>query len=79
MKESISGIHPGTSASQLASTVRILGPELCEALRMLKLDIPELYLKPEAWSVSLAVMKVELAPVRRTEKAPKAKCAGQDQ
>ena len=56
--------EPGITPSQPSSTVRILEPELCQALRMLKLDVPELYLDPAVWNVSLAVVKVELSPSR---------------
>jgi len=56
---------PGSStdaspAAPPPSTVRMLSPELVEALRTLKVDIPELRLDPAAWNVSLAVVKVEL-------------------
>jgi hypothetical protein len=61
----------GTPASRTASTVRILSPELCAALRILKLDIPELYLDPEVWSVSLAIIKVELSPANTRSKHQK--------
>ena len=44
------------------STVRMLSPELVEALRTLKVDIPELYLDSSGWNVSLAVMKIEIPP-----------------
>jgi hypothetical protein len=40
----------------------MLSPELCDALRMLKLEIPELYLDPLEWTISLAVVKVGLSP-----------------
>jgi predicted DNA-binding transcriptional regulator AlpA len=62
-----------TSASQRPSTLRMLEPELCQALKMLKLDIPELYLDPAVWNVSLAVIKVELPPAQPTTPGPKRK------
>ena len=52
----------------------MLSPELVEALRLLKIDIPELSLDPAAWNVSLAVVKVELAsaqPVKNDSKRKK--------
>ena len=56
----LSAHKSGTAPSQPASTVRMLDPKLCEALRMLKVDIPELYLDPAACNVVLAVIRVEL-------------------
>ena len=56
------GDQPGLTPSQPASTVRMLGPELCQALRMLKADIPELYVDPAVSNVVLAVIKVDLPP-----------------
>lgn len=70
---SLSGANVGTSAAPPASTVRMLEPEICQALRMLKLDIPELYQDPAVWSVSLAVMSVKLSPARQANKVPKGK------
>lgn len=70
---SFSAGKPETSASQPPSTVRMLEPELCQALRMLKLDIPELYLDPSVWNVSLAVIKVELSPAQSAKKDSKGK------
>lgn len=61
---SFSGSKPGSPAMSPPSTVRMLSPELCEALRMLRIDVPELYLDPAAWNVSLAVVKIELAPAQ---------------
>jgi predicted DNA-binding transcriptional regulator AlpA len=58
--EASSAGNPGINSSQPASAVRMLGPELCEALRMLKVDIPELYLDPKVCNVVLAVIKVDL-------------------
>lgn len=58
---SFSGSKPGSPAVAPPSTIRILGPEIVQALRLLKIDIPELSLDPAAWNVSLAVVKVELA------------------
>ena len=71
LDESLSHNKPRTSAGPLPSTIRMLGPELCDALRMLNLDIPEVYLDPETWTVSLAVIKIELSPSHPTRKAPK--------
>jgi predicted DNA-binding transcriptional regulator AlpA len=69
MNESISGIQPGTSASQLASTVRMLSPELCDALRMLKLDIPELVTgKRELCGSRPVVRKTTVRPSREGSK-----------
>ena len=61
MNGSLPGGKTGISASQSPSTVRALSPELCAALRMSKIDVPELYLDPKHWTVSLAVIKVELS------------------
>jgi hypothetical protein len=58
---SLPGGKTGIPANQSPSTVRVLSPELCSALRMLKIDVPELYLDPKHWTVSLAVIKVELS------------------
>ena len=58
---SFSGSKPGSPAALPPSTIRVLSPELVEALRLLKVDIPELSLDPTAWNVSLAVIKVELS------------------
>ena len=65
---SLSGAKSGIAPSQPPSTVRTLGPELCEALRMLKADIPELYIDPKVSNVVLAVIKVDLpsAPPAKT-------------
>ncbi len=63
----------GTSVILPLSNLRVLNPELCLALKMLKVDIPELYLDSALWGVSLAVIKVELSPVRHTNLMPKAK------
>jgi len=64
---------PGTTPGQPASTVRMLGPELCEALRMLKADIPELYVDPAACNVFLAVIKVDLPSASPATNRPKGK------
>jgi len=50
------------SAAATESTLRVLGPELCAALWTLKIDIPELYLDPDAWRVNLLVLKIDLKP-----------------
>ncbi len=55
------------------STIRFLGPEMVEALRLLKIDIPELTLDPAAWNVSLAVVKIELASAQPVKQASKRK------
>lgn len=65
--------QPGLTPSQHASTVRMLGPELCQALRMLKVDIPELYLDPAVSNVVLAVIKVDLPPVPPAKTGSKGK------
>lgn len=63
----------GTTPGQPASTVRMLGPELCEALRMLKVEIPELYADPAVCNVVLAVIKVDLPSAQPVNKTPKGK------
>jgi prophage regulatory protein len=71
---SYSSNQPGSPAALPPSTIRMLGPEIVEALRLLKIDIPELYLDPAAWNVSLAVIKVELSlaqPVKPDSKRKK--------
>lgn len=70
---SFSNPRSGTSAAAPTSTVRTLEPEICQAFRMLKLDIPELYQDPTVWSVSLAVMSVKLSPTPQAQKVPKGK------
>ena len=70
----LSDDKPGITPGQPASTVRMLGPELSEALRMLKVDIPELYVDPAACNVFLAVIKVDLPsaqPVNTNSKGKK--------
>ena len=64
---------PGVTPGQPASTVRMLGPYLCEALRMLKVDIPELYVDPAVCNVVLAVIKVDPPPAQPVNKTPKGK------
>jgi predicted DNA-binding transcriptional regulator AlpA len=64
---------PGTTPGQPASTVRMLGPELCEALRLLKVDIPELYVDPAACNVVLAAIKVDLPSAQPVNKNSKGK------
>lgn len=54
----------GSPAVPPPSTIRVLSPEFVEALRLLKIDIPELSLDPAAWNVSLAVIKVALSPAQ---------------
>jgi predicted DNA-binding transcriptional regulator AlpA len=63
----------GASITPSPSSLRVLSPELCSALKMLKVDIPELYLDSASWNVSVAVIKVELSPTRQTNVIPKAK------
>jgi len=56
-------VHASENAGSPApppSTVRILDREMVDALRVLHVEIPELYLDPSAFNVSLAVVKVEL-------------------
>ena len=55
----------GASIAPPPSNLRVLSPELCSALKTLKVDIPELYLDSASWNVSLAVIKVELSPARK--------------
>lgn len=65
---------PGIAQDQPASAVRMLDPKLCEALRMLKVDIPELYVDPAICNVFLAVIKVDLPsaqPVNTSSKSKK--------
>jgi predicted DNA-binding transcriptional regulator AlpA len=64
---------PGITPGQPASTVRMLGLELCEALRLLKVDIPELYVDPAACNVVLAVIKVDLPPAQPVNTSSKGK------
>ena len=64
---------PGVTRDEPASTVRMLGPDLCEALRMLKVDIPELYVDPAVCNVVLAVIKVDLPSAQPVNKTPKGK------
>jgi len=67
-------VHASENADSPApppSTVRILDREMVDALRMLHVEIPELYLDPSAFNVSLAVIKVELQlqpPVKQDSK-----------
>lgn len=70
---SIPGGKQGWSAIPPPSTVRMLSPELCEALRLLRVDIPELYLDPATCNVSLAVVKVDLSPASPERKDPNRK------
>jgi len=67
------GVEPASPSSRLQQEVRMLSPELSAALRMLKVDIPELYLDSASWNVSLAVIRVELYPARQTNVTPKSK------
>lgn len=62
-----------TTPGQPASAVRMLGPELCEALRILKADIPELYLSPTVCNVVLAVIKVDLPSAPPANNRPNGK------
>lgn len=64
---------PGVTPDQPASTVRMLAPEICAALRMLNADIPELYVDPAACNVFLAVIKVDLPPAQSVNKTSRAK------
>lgn len=70
---SIPNGKPGSPSVPPPSTVRMLSTELCEALRLLRIDVPELYLDPAAWNVSLAVVKIELASTSPENKEPKRK------
>ena len=65
--------QPGTTPGQPTSTVRMLDPEICDALRLLKVDIPELYVDPTACNVVLAVIKVDLPLAQPEKPAAKAK------
>jgi len=69
---SFSGNKPVSPAGR-PPTIRILGPEMVEALRLLKIDIPELSLDPAARNVSLAVVKMELASASPEKKDSKRK------
>jgi prophage regulatory protein len=69
----LSGAKPGIAPGQPTSTVRMLGPELCEALRLLKVDIPELYFDPAACNVVLAVIKVDLPSAQPVNPSSKSK------
>jgi predicted DNA-binding transcriptional regulator AlpA len=64
---------PGITPAQPASTVRMLDPQLCEALRLLKVDIPELYVDPAACNVVLAVIKVDLPSAQQVNTSSKGK------
>ena len=64
---------PGITSGQPASSVRMLDPQLCEALRLLKVDIPELYLDPATCNVVLAVIKVDLPSAQPAKPAAKSK------
>ncbi len=64
---------PGTTSCQPASVVRMLAPEMCEALRMLRVDVPELYLDPATCNVVLAVIKVDLPSAQPAKPAAKIK------
>jgi predicted DNA-binding transcriptional regulator AlpA len=67
----LSNSKPGSAAIRPPSTVRILSPEMVEALRILKIDIPELHLDRDTWNVSLAVIKVEHSPALPAKMSPK--------
>jgi hypothetical protein len=64
---------PDSKPERRRSTIRILGPEMVEALRLLKIDIQELSLDPAARNVSLAVVKIELASASPEKKDSKRK------
>ena len=64
---------PGVTPGQPASAVRMLDPQLCEALRMLKVDVPELYLDPATCNVVLAVKRVDHPSAQPTKPAAKSK------
>ena len=64
---------PGASITPAPSNLRMLNPEVCSALKMLKVDIPELYLDSASWTVSLAVIKIDLSRNMQTSAMPKAK------
>lgn len=42
------------------STPRVLSLDLCNALRALRVDVPELYLDQGDWQVNLLVMKIDV-------------------
>lgn len=75
--DGLNGLLPdrklGASIAPPPSNLRVLSPELCSALKMLKVDIPELYLDSASWNVSLAVIKAELSPAPQTKISPKGK------
>jgi len=58
----LSAAEAVASAAATESTLRVLRPELCAALRTLKIDIPELYLDQNAWQVNILVMKTDRKP-----------------
>ena len=64
---------PGVTPGQPASAVRMLGPDLVDALRLLKVDVPELYLDPATCNVVLAVIKVDLPSAQPAKPAAKGK------
>jgi predicted DNA-binding transcriptional regulator AlpA len=61
------------SATANESTLRVLSPELCDALRTLRIDIPELYLDEDSWRVDLLIMKVERKAAPQFKKQQKRK------
>lgn len=67
----LSEVKIGNTPGQPASAVRMLAPELCEALRMLRVDIPELYVDPAVSNVVLAVIKVDLPSAQQAKPAAK--------
>lgn len=57
---SFAGVVDFASSSEL--TLRVLSPELCNALRTLRIQIPELFLDQDSWQVDILVMKTERKP-----------------
>jgi predicted DNA-binding transcriptional regulator AlpA len=64
---------PGVTPGPPASAVRMLGPDLSEGLRLLKVDIPELYLDPATCNVVLAVIKIDLPSAQPAKPTAKGK------
>jgi len=61
---SVAGVINSAVANE--SSLRVLSPEMCDALRTLRINIPELYLDSNSWQVNLLIMKVNLNPTPAT-------------
>jgi len=66
---SFTGVADFASSGEL--TLRVLSSELCNALRTLRIAIPELYLDQDTWQVSLLVMKTNQQPAQPTKEGLK--------